>query len=88
MIVAVFLLDVNCQLIFFWQLAFLCLRNEVSRHEEVPEGPGYGLKSRGARVPLGPQPYVHTGGVFFEQSFFKGPCPADPIRAHTRPNTT
>ena len=29
-----------------------------------------------------------TGGVFFERSFFSGPCLADPIRAHTRPDTT
>eukprot|EP00964_Phaeocystis_antarctica_P140090 scaffold104882_cov36-Phaeocystis_antarctica.AAC.1 len=28
------------------------------------------------------------GGVFSEPSFFSGPCPADPIRAHTRPGIT
>ena len=33
-------------------------------------------------------PTLITGGVFSEPSFFSGPCPADPIRAHTRPGIT
>ena len=50
----------RCGCIFFWQLAFLCLRNEVGRHEEVPEGPGYGLKSRGSEGAYRGPPYVYT----------------------------
>ena len=32
--------------IFFWQLILWCLRHDVCCLEEVPEGPGYGLKTR------------------------------------------